>query len=184
MTGGSSRPTASTSRRPIGNWRSRRNRSLVARPPGPHDGPGTVSARAGRARHARRGSTAPARARGPRSDRACRDHPAEPVLEHRRTRRELVHAVAEAIDVIDGYSPPDRPCEPSTPGPGTAAWATEAPRGLLFHHYELDDRGRIASAMIVRRPARTRRRSRPISRLSPRRSSTNRMTSRRIGWSS
>ena len=26
---------------------------------------------------------------------------------------------------------------------------TEAPRGLLFHHYELDGRGRIASAKIV-----------------------------------
>jgi coenzyme F420-reducing hydrogenase alpha subunit len=62
---------------------------------------------------------------------------------------ELVHAVAEAIDVIDAYVPPDRPAEPWTPGPGSAAWATEAPRGLLFHRYELDDRGRIAHATIV-----------------------------------
>jgi sulfhydrogenase subunit alpha len=62
---------------------------------------------------------------------------------------ELVHAVAEAIEVIDGYAPPDRPAEPYTAGPGTASWATEAPRGLLFHHYELDERGRIATAMIV-----------------------------------
>lgn len=62
---------------------------------------------------------------------------------------ELVHALAEAIDVIDAYAPPDRPAEPWTPGPGVGAWATEAPRGLLFHRYELDDRGRIAKAMIV-----------------------------------
>ncbi len=62
---------------------------------------------------------------------------------------ELVHAVAEAIEVLDGYAPPDRASEPWTPGPGTASWATEAPRGLLFHHYELDERGRIATAMIV-----------------------------------
>ena len=62
---------------------------------------------------------------------------------------ELVHAVAEAIDIVDGYVPPDRPAESWTPGPGTASWATEAPRGLLFHHYELDERGRIASAKIV-----------------------------------
>jgi len=62
---------------------------------------------------------------------------------------ELVHAVAEALDVIDGYTPPDRAAELYTPGPGTAAWATEAPRGLLFHRYELDARGRIANAKIV-----------------------------------
>ena len=30
-----------------------------------------------------------------------------------------------------------------------AAWATEAPRGLLFHRYELDDAGRVATARIV-----------------------------------
>jgi coenzyme F420-reducing hydrogenase alpha subunit len=62
---------------------------------------------------------------------------------------ELVHAVAAAIDIVDGYSPPDRAAVPCTPGPGTASWATEAPRGLLFHHYELDERGRIATAKIV-----------------------------------
>lgn len=62
---------------------------------------------------------------------------------------ELVHAVAEAIDILDGYVPPARPREPWTPRAGTARWATEAPRGLLYHRYELDDRGRIASAKIV-----------------------------------
>jgi len=62
---------------------------------------------------------------------------------------ELVHAVAEAIEIIDGYVRPDRPAEPWTARPGAAAWATEAPRGLLFHHYELDERGRIATAKIV-----------------------------------
>jgi coenzyme F420-reducing hydrogenase alpha subunit len=62
---------------------------------------------------------------------------------------ELVHAVAEALDIVEGYVEPDRAFQPWTPGPGTASWATEAPRGLLFHHYELDDRGRIATASIV-----------------------------------
>ena len=38
---------------------------------------------------------------------------------------------------------------PWTPRPGVAAWATEAPRGLLFHRYEVDERGRIAAAQIV-----------------------------------
>ena len=62
---------------------------------------------------------------------------------------ELVHAIALAIELIDGYEPPERPMEPSTARPGVAAWATEAPRGLLFHRYELDDRGRISNATIV-----------------------------------
>ena len=62
---------------------------------------------------------------------------------------ELVHALAEAIDIIDAYKRPDRPMTPWTPRPGAAAWATEAPRGLLFHHYEIDEDGRIAAAQIV-----------------------------------
>ncbi len=62
---------------------------------------------------------------------------------------ELVHATALAIDLIDDYRPPDRSSEPWVPGPGVAAWATEAPRGLLFHRYELDERGCVSSARIV-----------------------------------
>lgn len=62
---------------------------------------------------------------------------------------ELVHATAEALDLIEAYRPPQRAAEPWTPGPGTAAWATEAPRGLLFHRYELDERGLVARARIV-----------------------------------
>jgi sulfhydrogenase subunit alpha len=62
---------------------------------------------------------------------------------------ELVHACAEAIDIVDGYVPPEASARPYAAGPGRACWATEAPRGLLFHHYELDERGLIASAKIV-----------------------------------
>ena len=63
---------------------------------------------------------------------------------------ELVHAIAEAIDIIDAYRPPDRGrVAPWTPRPGAAAWATEAPRGLLFHRYEVDERGLVATAQIV-----------------------------------
>ena len=62
---------------------------------------------------------------------------------------ELVHATAEAIDIIDDYRPPERASEPWTRGPGVAAWATEAPRGLLFHRYELGQDGLVATARIV-----------------------------------
>ena len=62
---------------------------------------------------------------------------------------ELIGATAEAIDIVDGYHPPERPSVGWTPRPGVAAWATEAPRGLLFHRYEVDERGRVAAAQIV-----------------------------------
>mgnify|MGYP003339522394 CR=1 FL=1 len=45
---------------------------------------------------------------------------------------ELVHACAEALDLIDAYRPPTEPLVPWTPRAGVAAWATEAPRGMLF----------------------------------------------------
>jgi len=62
---------------------------------------------------------------------------------------ELVHALAEAIDIIDAYRPPAEPKVAWTSRPGVGAWATEAPRGLLFHRYEVDERGRVAAAQIV-----------------------------------
>ena len=63
---------------------------------------------------------------------------------------ELVHAVAEAIDIVDGVSAdPITPSVSWTPRAGAAGWATEAPRGLLFHHYEIGDDGLVAAAQIV-----------------------------------
>jgi coenzyme F420-reducing hydrogenase alpha subunit len=62
---------------------------------------------------------------------------------------ELVHAIAEAVDILDGYVRPERPFAPWQPRAGIAAWATEAPRGLLFHRYELDDAGLVRAAQIV-----------------------------------
>ncbi|CAK0753857.1 sulfhydrogenase subunit alpha [Gammaproteobacteria bacterium] len=62
---------------------------------------------------------------------------------------ELVHAFAEAIDLIDAYHPPAEPLVPWQSRPGVAAWTTEAPRGMLFHRYEVDEAGRIQKAQIV-----------------------------------
>jgi sulfhydrogenase subunit alpha len=62
---------------------------------------------------------------------------------------ELVHAVAEALDIVEGYRRPERPAVAWEPREGVAAWATEAPRGLLFHRYELDAEGIVRSAQIV-----------------------------------
>jgi sulfhydrogenase subunit alpha len=62
---------------------------------------------------------------------------------------ELLHACAEARDLIDGYRPPSRPRAPFTPQAGIAAWSTEAPRGLLHHRYEVDEVGHVTKAQIV-----------------------------------
>ncbi len=62
---------------------------------------------------------------------------------------ELLHAIAEARDIVADYREPEVPRASWTPRPGIAAWATEAPRGLLFHRYELDEQGLIRHAQIV-----------------------------------
>jgi coenzyme F420-reducing hydrogenase alpha subunit len=62
---------------------------------------------------------------------------------------ELVHASAEALEIVDAYEPPSSPAVAWTPRPGVAAWATEAPRGLLFHRYEIGSDGLVAAATII-----------------------------------
>jgi coenzyme F420-reducing hydrogenase alpha subunit len=62
---------------------------------------------------------------------------------------ELVQACDEAIALIDGYERPDRPAIDVTPRAGTGHGVSEAPRGLLYHRYELDDDGTILDARIV-----------------------------------
>jgi coenzyme F420-reducing hydrogenase alpha subunit len=62
---------------------------------------------------------------------------------------ELVHATAEARDILDAYERPAEPAAAWAPRAGIAAWATEAPRGLLFHRYDVDPEGVIRGARIV-----------------------------------
>jgi sulfhydrogenase subunit alpha len=62
---------------------------------------------------------------------------------------ELVDACAEALDIVDAYEPPAAAATAWAPRGGSAAWATEAPRGLIFHSYELDERGLVRHAQIV-----------------------------------
>jgi coenzyme F420-reducing hydrogenase alpha subunit len=62
---------------------------------------------------------------------------------------EMIHAAAEAISIIEAYQPPDEAWTPWEPRAGKAAWASEAPRGVLFHRYDLDEQGRVVTARIV-----------------------------------
>ncbi len=62
---------------------------------------------------------------------------------------EVLHAIDLAIGLIDAYQPPDHPALTVDVRPGVGHGVTEAPRGLLYHRYELDADGLIADAVIV-----------------------------------
>jgi coenzyme F420-reducing hydrogenase alpha subunit len=62
---------------------------------------------------------------------------------------EVVCAVEEAIRLIDAYEPPSQPAVPVEPRAGIGHGVSEAPRGVLYHRYELDRAGNIASARII-----------------------------------
>lgn len=62
---------------------------------------------------------------------------------------ELVFACEEALRLIAEYEPPPEPRVEAAPRAGTGHGATEAPRGTLYHRYELDARGLVVNARIV-----------------------------------
>ena len=62
---------------------------------------------------------------------------------------ETLYAVEEALRIIDGYEPPARPYVDVPPVAGVGHGATEAPRGMLYHRYELTAEGTVASALMV-----------------------------------
>jgi coenzyme F420-reducing hydrogenase alpha subunit len=62
---------------------------------------------------------------------------------------ELVQACDEALALIDSYEQPDAPAVEVTPRRAVGHGATEAPRGLLYHRYEIDEDGTILDARIV-----------------------------------
>ncbi len=62
---------------------------------------------------------------------------------------EAVCAIEEGLRLIEEYRPPGRPAVPVTPRAATGYGVSEAPRGVLYHRYELDGEGIIRSARIV-----------------------------------
>lgn len=62
---------------------------------------------------------------------------------------EVVYACEEALRLVERYVEPEGPCVEPAPAAGVGHGATEAPRGLLYHGYRLDDGGRITAANIV-----------------------------------
>ena len=62
---------------------------------------------------------------------------------------EIHVAIVEAIRILEDYRRPPAAFAQETPIAGVGYGATEAPRGLLWHRYEIDDRGIVRQARIV-----------------------------------
>ena len=62
---------------------------------------------------------------------------------------EILQACSEALALVRAYRPPEPSFLEVEPRAGEGAACTEAPRGLLYHRYRLDEQGRIVEATIV-----------------------------------
>jgi sulfhydrogenase subunit alpha len=62
---------------------------------------------------------------------------------------ELLYACQEALALVEQYKPPDPPAVPVVPHASTGHGVSEAPRGVLYHRYRLDDAGVVQDARIV-----------------------------------
>jgi coenzyme F420-reducing hydrogenase alpha subunit len=62
---------------------------------------------------------------------------------------EIVYALDEAVGIIGDYRQPARPAVPAVPRPAVGHGVSEAPRGLLYHRYEIDHEGLIKTATII-----------------------------------
>ena len=62
---------------------------------------------------------------------------------------ETLYACEEALRLMESYEPPERPAVEVKPQKGRGYGCTEAPRGILYHSYEIDDEGIIRNVRIV-----------------------------------
>ena len=62
---------------------------------------------------------------------------------------EVLYACDEALRILENYEMPDSPYLEIEPKAGTGHGCTEAPRGILYHRYTIDDSGKVLSAQIV-----------------------------------
>jgi coenzyme F420-reducing hydrogenase alpha subunit len=62
---------------------------------------------------------------------------------------EILYACDEALRLIEAYERPERPAVDVRPRAATGYACTEAPRGMLYHRYRIDEQGIILDAKIV-----------------------------------
>jgi coenzyme F420-reducing hydrogenase alpha subunit len=74
---------------------------------------------------------------------------ADPFFSMAARLAESTLAIEESIRLIRDYTPPDPPMAEVVPKVGRAMWVTEAPRGTLYHRYDVAEDGTILEAKIV-----------------------------------
>jgi coenzyme F420-reducing hydrogenase alpha subunit len=74
---------------------------------------------------------------------------ADPFFSMAARAAEATLAIEESIRIIGSYVQPDPPMVEPEPRAGRAMWVTEAPRGSLYHRYDVDESGRILEAKII-----------------------------------
>ena len=62
---------------------------------------------------------------------------------------EVLYALEESLRLIERYEPPSMPAAPIAVRPGIGMACTEAPRGILYHRYQVDGNGIVREAKIV-----------------------------------
>ena len=62
---------------------------------------------------------------------------------------EVLYACDEALRIIDAFETPETPAVEVAPRAGIGHGCTEAPRGILYHRYQVDAQGVIRDARIV-----------------------------------
>jgi len=62
---------------------------------------------------------------------------------------EILHAYEEALRIIQSYEMPDQPVVEYEVRAGTGHGCTEAPRGICYHRYTVDEEGTIQDAQIA-----------------------------------
>jgi coenzyme F420-reducing hydrogenase alpha subunit len=62
---------------------------------------------------------------------------------------EILYACDEALRIIREYETPEKPAVEAPPRAATGYGCTEAPRGILYHRYRIDDNGTLLDAKIV-----------------------------------
>ncbi|TDY04199.1 Ni/Fe hydrogenase subunit alpha [Thiohalophilus thiocyanatoxydans] len=62
---------------------------------------------------------------------------------------ETCYAIEEAVRLLDNYQIPPQSAEFIEPKAGTGYGCTEAPRGILWHRYDLDEEGLVLKSRIV-----------------------------------
>lgn len=62
---------------------------------------------------------------------------------------EVLYACEESLRIIENYKPPESPSVAVPPKDAIGYGCTEAPRGLLYHRYRIEENGKIREAKIV-----------------------------------